>query len=624
MSGEMSHQQLTIGSLIDHAARYHGSTEVVSVETDGTVSRASWGGIGRNARRLASALGRLGIGMGERCATIAWNNRRHLEIYFGVAGGGMVCHTINPRLHPDQLIYVINHAADRVLFLDRTFVPLIAGLMPHLTQVKHVVLMGPRDDEAAAAIDGLMFYDELLDTGEADFQWPDFDETAPSSLCYTSGTTGHPKGVEYTHRSTLLHSIAGLMPHLTQVKHVVLMGPRDDEAAAAIDWLMFYDELLDTGEADFQWPDFDETAPSSLCYTSGTTGHPKGVEYTHRSTLLHSIAGNQPDGLAVSAKDTVMPVVPMFHVNAWGVPYIAAANGCKLVLPGPGLDGPSLVRLIDGEKVTLALGVPTIWLGLLAALEAAGSKAESLQRTLIGGAALPPSMIAAFRDKYGVEAIHGWGMTETSPLGTINQLLQKHVDLPEDAQAEVRLSQGRPMWGVELRVVDENGKVLPEDGVSQGNLQIRGHWVIDRYFGAERSAVSKDGWFDTGDVATLDPDGYLTIRDRSKDIIKSGGEWISTVELENIAIAHPGIANAAAIAATHPKWDERPVVIAVRANGAEPSEADILAFYDGKVAHWQIPDRIIFVDELPLGATGKVLKTRLREEFGQILVTPPD
>lgn len=538
MPGKMMDMPLTISSLVAHAARYHGATPVISVETGGGTTRSDWRSVESNARRLASALERRGLVRGARVGTIAWNNRRHLEIYFGVSGGGFVCHTINPRLHPDQMAYIINHAEDQILFIDSTFLPAVAGLRARLTGLGAVVLMGPRDPAAAEALEGLLFYDELLEEGDAGYRWPDLDERLPSSLCYTSGTTGNPKG----------------------------------------------------------------------------------VLYTHRSTVLHSLACNHPDGLALSATDTVLPVVPMFHVNAWGVPYVAAAAGAKLVLPGPGLDGPSLVRLIDGERVTIALGVPTIWMGLLAALEAAGSRAESLKRTVIGGSALPPSMIAKFRDLYGVTAIHAWGMTETSPLGTLNQLLQKHLDMPEPERAARRLCQGRPPYGVELRIVDAQGRILPEDGETQGELQIRGPWVVDTYFRAENTALTMDGWFDTGDVATIDPDGYLTIRDRSKDIIKSGGEWISTVELENIAIAHPQIANAAAIAARHPKWDERPVVVAVRHAGSALTEAELLAWYDGKVASWQVPDRVIFVDELPIGGTGKVLKIRLRETWGDVLM----
>jgi 3-(methylthio)propionyl---CoA ligase len=538
MFGTMMHKQLTISSLIEHAERFHAGTEIVSVETSGDVARGTWGTIAANARKLASALDKLGVDDGARVGTIAWNNRRHLEIYFGVAGSGRVTHTINPRLFPEQVTYIVNHAEDQVLMFDATFLPLVVAIQSHLDSVRHFVLMGPRDEEAAAKIDGLLFYDELIETGDA----------------------GYP------------------------------------------------------------WPELDETRPAAMCYTSGTTGNPKGVQYSHRSTVLHSIAGNQPDGLAISATDTVMPVVPMFHVNAWGVPYIAAQVGAKLVLPGPGLDGASLARLIDAEEVTLSLGVPTIWMGLLDGLEKTGATAKSMTRTVVGGAALPPSMIPAFRDKYGVELIHAWGMTETSPLGTLNQLLQKHQPLSDQEKAEIRLGQGRAPWGVDLRIVDKAGKPLPHDGKSQGDLQIRGHWIVESYFGKEESALTEDGWFDTGDVATIDTDGYMIIRDRSKDIIKSGGEWISTVELENIAIAHPEVANAAAIAARHDKWDERPILVVVKAPGAEPSEADILSFYEGKIAKWQVPDRVIFVDELPLGATGKVLKNKLRDQFGEVLM----
>lgn len=538
MLGTMMNRQLTISSLIEHAARYHGDTEVVSVKTTGGLERATYREVERNARKLASALGKLGVKSGERVATIAWNNIRHLEIYFGVAGGGMVCHTINPRLFPEQLVYIINHAEDQVLFLDRTFLPVAAKLGEHLKTVKAVVLMGPRDEEAAAMVDGLLFYDELLATADPDAVWPEVDENAPSSLCYTSGTTGHPKG----------------------------------------------------------------------------------VQYTHRSTVLHSLAGNQPDGLNISARDVVLPVVPMFHVNAWGVPYVAAIVGCKLVLPGPGMDGASLAALIDGEGVTLALGVPTIWLGLIAALRAAGSTAPTLTRTVVGGSAMPPSMVAIFRDEFGTDLVHAWGMTETSPLGTINQLLQKHEALDDSAKADLRLGQGRPPYGVELRLVNESGAILPDDGKTQGELQIRGHWIVESYFKAGKSALTMDGWFDTGDVATIDADGYMIIRDRSKDIIKSGGEWISTVELENIAVAHPGIANAAAIAARHKKWDERPVLIAIKAEGADPSVEEIRAFYDGKIASWQVPDTVIFVDTLPIGGTGKVLKNKLRDQYGDVLM----
>ena len=537
MTGTMMHQPLTISSLIKHAGRYHGSTEVISVETTGGVTRSTWSEIEANSRKLASALEKLGIKQGDKCGTIAWNNRRHLEVYYGVAGAGMVCHTINPRLFPEQLIYIINHAEDQVLFLDKTFIPVAAKLGEHLKTVKHVIYLGARDDELAGMVDGLLFYDELIEA-EGD---------------------------------------------------------------------------------DYVWPELDETMPSSMCYTSGTTGNPKGVQFSHRSTVLHTLGGNQPDGMALSARDTILAVVPMFHANAWGVPYVAAAVGCKMVLPGPNLDGVSLVGLIDSESVTMALGVPTIWMGLLGALETTGSKIESLERTVVGGSALPTVMIPAFA-KYGVALVHAWGMTETSPLGTLNQLLQKHSTLSDAEQAAIREGQGRPPFGVELRLVDHSGAILPEDGKTQGDLQIRGHWIVEGYFKGGGTALTEDGWFDTGDVATVDGDGFMIIRDRSKDIIKSGGEWISTVELENIAMSHADVASAAAIAAKHVKWDERPVLCVVKKPETDVSEGDLLGFYDGKIASWQVPDKVIFVDELPLGATGKVLKNKLRDLYGDVLL----
>ncbi|TXH68268.1 MAG: long-chain-fatty-acid--CoA ligase [Thiothrix sp.] len=540
MLGQMMKKPLLISSLLDHAERYHGATEIVSVNTSGGRTRTSWANVAKRSRQLASRLEQLGVQAGECCATLAWNNHRHLEIYFGVSSSGRICHTINPRLFPAQVSYIVNHAQDQVLFFDKTFLPLILALQGQLPSVKAYVLL-----------------DEF-----------------------------------------------------------------DAEVKAQLPNVLFYEEFISTGESDFAWPELDENEASSLCYTSGTTGDPKGVLYSHRSTVLHSFAASLPDSLSLSARDRVMPVVPMFHVNAWGVPYAAAMLGSSLVMPGPGLDGASLLKLIDEEQVSLALGVPTIWQGLLSAIEKTGSKVPSLKRNVIGGAACPPSMIAKFRE-YGVETIHAWGMTELSPIGTINALLYKHEDLSVEEQQKIRLSQGRPLFGIELRLLSDDGEVVPNDGVTQGNLQCRGHWVVDTYFHADKSALD-DGWFSTGDVSTIDPDGFMNIRDRSKDIIKSGGEWISTVELENIAVAHPELIGVAAIAAKHEKWDERPLLIAVCREGCNPTAADILAFFEGKIAKWQIPDDVIFVDALPLNGTGKLMKNKLREQYGDSLLKKSD
>ncbi|MCV3270885.1 long-chain fatty acid--CoA ligase [Roseobacter sinensis] len=537
MLGQMMTAPLLISGLITHAARYHGSTEIVSVDTGGGSEVTTWGQVEANARRLASALARRGLGAQARCGTIAWNNRRHLEIYFGVSGGGFVCHTINPRLFPEQLIYIINHAEDEVLFIDSTFAPLLAGLRDALKTVRLIVLLDP------------------------------------------------------------------------------VVG----EAAEALPEMIAYDDLIAEGDAGFAWPSFDEATASSLCYTSGTTGHPKGVLYSHRSTVLHSLACNLKDSLGFSAMDVVLPVVPMFHVNAWGTPYACAMVGARMVLPGPGLDGASLVGLVDRYRVSVALGVPTIWLGLLGAAEAANSTLSSLKRTIVGGSACPPSMIATFRDRYDVETLHAWGMTEMSPIGTVNQPLAKHLDLERDALHRLRENQGRPPWGVELRIVDDDGAPLPQDGRTQGQLLVRGHFILDAYFHMSEADTLQDGWFNTGDIATLDPDGYLTILDRAKDIIKSGGEWISSVELENIAIAHPGLADAAVIGVPHRKWGERPVLVAVAADGKQPATAAVLSIFDGRIASWQVPDAVVFVEELPRNATGKVLKRDLRATFSNIL-----
>lgn len=540
MIGNMMFQPLLMSSLIEHAERYHADTAIISKNTDGSMTHSDWRQIAENARRFANVLSTFQLEMSDRVATIAWNNHRHLESWYAISGSGYICHTINPRLFPEQLTFIINNAHDKVVIFDKTFVGLITAIKASLTQVEHFICLDAFDPEIKNALPEVVFYDELIATQSDQFTWPQFDENQASSLCYTSGTTGNPKGVLYSHRSTVLHSYASCLP----------------------------------------------------------------------------------DTFNLSANDTIMPVVPMFHVNAWGTPYSAAMVGCSLVLPGPMLDGASLVDLIDTYKVTNALGVPTIWQGLLNAAESSGSQLVSLKRNVVGGAACPPSMVMAFKQRYQCETIHAWGMTETSPLGAVNQLKGKHADLDDAEKLSLRLAQGRPPFGIQLRVCDqEKGTTeVARDGLTPGNLQIKGHWIVSSYFAADESALTTDGWFDTGDIATLDQDGYLKICDRSKDLIKSGGEWISSVELENIASAHPEIDIVAVIAATHPRWDERPILIAKKMANSQVTAEDILAHYADKIAKWQIPDKVIFVDSIPVGGTGKILKKELREAYGSVLL----
>lgn len=540
MLGKMMYQPLLISSLIEHAAQYHGDTAILSKEVNGEMTKSDWLTVSNNSKRLANALQALGLKPSERIATLAWNNRRHLEAWYAISGSGMICHTINPRLFPEQLAYIINDADDQALFFDITFLPLISAIKEHIKGIKHFIYLGDRDEKVL--------------------------EQLPNAL--------------------------------------------------------FFDELLADNSPDFDWPQFDEKLASSLCYTSGTTGNPKGILYSHRSSVLHAMALCMPDVSSLSAQDVLLPVVPMFHVNAWGTPYAAALTGCSLILPGPNLDGDSLVSVIDDYKVTVALGVPTIWQSLLTAAKNRGSKLDSMTRTIVGGAACPPSVIKTFREDFNCDAIHGWGMTETSPLGTMNQIKAKHKSLSKEEINELRKSQGRPPYGVKIRLMDTEQKDQPvaEDGESQGRLQIRGHWVIDDYFTENKDAITADGWFDTGDIATIDADGYMNIRDRSKDLIKSGGEWISSVELENIAVEHPEVKMAAAIAATHKQWGERPVLIVVKEAGSAVDEAQILEFYQGKVASWQIPDKVVFVDNIVLNGAGKMMKNNLRDEHGDVLL----
>jgi fatty-acyl-CoA synthase len=538
MLGQMMDMPLLVSTILRHAARHFGETEIVSRRVEGDLHRYTYADCEQRARQLASALGKAGIGEGERVATIAWNGYRHLELYYGVGGMGAVIHTINPRLHPEQIAWIINHAEDRVVAFDATFLPLIEAVASKCPQVKHWLMM------------------------------VDAAKQPPAGKVAALGN---------------------------------------------------YEDFLATGDTNWRWPSFDENTAVALCYTSGTTGNPKGALYSHRSTVLHAYAAALPDAMAASARDAILPVVPMFHVNAWGIPFTAPLVGAKLVLPGPQLDGKSLYELFEAEGVTFAAGVPTVWLGLLNHVESSKARFSTLNRTVIGGSACPPAMIQAFREKFGVDVIHAWGMTEMSPLGTLSRLQNKHLALPPEGQRKLLEKQGHTIFGVDMKIVDDSGNELPWDGQTYGNLMVRGPWVIKRYFREDVDPLEYDslgeGWFPTGDVATIDQDGFMHITDRSKDVIKSGGEWISSIELENLAIAHPAVANAAVIGVAHPKWDERPLLIIARRPGAEATAADILSIYDGKVAKWWTPDDVQFVDAIPLGATGKILKTKLREQF---------
>ena len=534
MLGLMQGQPLLISSLITFAERHHGDTQIVSRRVEGDIHRYTWADVGRRARQVAHALDAHKLDFSDRVATLAWNGYRHLELYFGVSGSGRVLHTINPRLHPDQIAWIAEHAEDRVLCFDATFLPLVQAVHARCPSIRQYVMLC--DAKALPA-----------DTG------------IPNLVAYEDWIGRHP--------------------------------------------------------TDYDWPEFDENSASSMCYTSGTTGNPKAALYSHRSTLLHAYAAALPDVMGLSARDSVLPVVPMFHVNAWGIPYSAALTGCKLVFPGGALDGKSVYELIEAEGVTYAAGVPTVWQMLLGHMGPNKLRFSTLNRTVIGGSACPPAMITAFREQYGVEVLHAWGMTEMSPLGTLCTLKNKHQSLPEDEKMKIRLKQGRAIYGVDMRIVGDDGETLPWDGKTYGDLQVRGPWVVREYFKGEGGDPLREGWFPTGDVATIDVDGYMQITDRSKDVIKSGGEWISSIDIENIAMAHPAVAMAACVGMPHPKWDERPLLVAVKKPGTEVSREELLAFYEGKTAKWQVPDDVVFVDAIPLGATGKMLKTRLREQL---------
>jgi acyl-CoA synthetase (AMP-forming)/AMP-acid ligase II len=534
MLGLMQDQPLLISSLIDFAERHHGDAEIVSRRVEGDIHRYTYRDVARRSRQVAKALDALKLQFSDRIATLAWNGYRHLELYFGVSGSGRVLHTLNPRLHPDLVSWIANHAEDQVLFFDMSFLPLVQAFHAKCNTIKHYIALCDADKLPA-------------------------DSGIPNLSSYE----------------------AWIAPH----------------------------------SSDYQWPSFDENSASSMCYTSGTTGNPKAALYSHRSTILHAYAAALPDVMCLSARDSILPVVPMFHVNAWGIPYSAALTGAKLVFPGPALDGKSIYELIEAEKVSYAAGVPTVWQMMLGHMKPAGLKFSTLKRTVIGGSACPPAMIHAFQEDYGVEVLHAWGMTEMSPLGTLCTLKNKHLDMSKDEQMKIRLKQGRAIYGVDMKIVDPEGKEIAWDGKAFGDLHVKGPWIVAEYFKGEGGNPLIDGWFPTGDVATIDPDGYMQITDRSKDVIKSGGEWISSIDIENIAVAHPAVAMAACIGVHHPKWDERPIIAVVKKPGAEVTREELIKFYEGKTAKWQIPDDVVFVDAIPLGATGKMLKTRLREQL---------
>jgi len=547
MNGSMMQLPLLISSLLVHAERHHGEQEVVSRRVEGDIHRTTYRELAARSRRMANALAGLGIKSSDRVATLAWNGHRHMELYYAVSGSGAILHTLNPRLHPDQVVYIADHAEDQALFFDLTFLPLVEAFAHRAGTIKTFVAMTDRAHMPA-------------------------ETKIPNLLCY------------------------------------------EDLVAASSD--------------AFTWPSFDENRASSLCYTSGTTGNPKGVLYSHRSTILHTFAIALPDALNCSAKDVILPVVPMFHVNAWGLPYAACMMGSKLVFPGPGLDGKSLYELFESERVTLSAGVPTVWQGLLGYVDANDLRFSTMRRTIIGGSACPPAMMKTFQERYDVQVLHAWGMTEMSPVGTVAALKGSQVGLDAPTRFAIQAKQGRAVYGVDMKIVGDDGNELPWDGKQSGELMVRGPWVVEKYFKGEGGDplvedAEGHGWFPTGDVAAIDASGFMQITDRSKDVIKSGGEWIGSIDLENIAMAHPCVQMAACIAATHAKWDERPLLVVVKKPNSELTREELLSFYEGRIAKWWTPDDVVFVDAIPLGATGKMLKNRLRDQYGRHLLDKP-
>ncbi len=543
MFGLMQTQPLLISSIITHAARHHGQGEIVSRLVDGRTHRTTYRAVEARARQVANALRGLGVERHDRVATLAWNSHRHLELYYGVSGSGAVIHTVNPRLSPDDIAFILRDAGSVVLCADLSFVKLLETIAPEIPGVRTIILLAERAEMPEVAL-------------------------APGQT------------------------------------------------------LLCYEELLAGASAAFDWPLLDENLASSLCYTSGTTGRPKGVLYTHRSSMIHAYALSGADVFGLRGIDRVLPIVPMFHVNAWGLPYCAPLVGASLIMPGRHLDGASVHALLQEERVTFSAGVPTVWMGLLQHLRATGGRFDHLQRLVTGGSACPPMLAEAFERDYGVQVVHAWGMTETSPLGTIFAPLPGFEALSAEQQQRLKLKQGRAVPGLQLRIVDDQRRELPWDGETFGNLEVRGPWVLRRYYNAPDDSACPEGWFGTGDVATIDAQGFLEITDRTKDVIKSGGEWISSIQLENIAVAHPDVAEAAVVAARHPRGDERPLLIVVAKPGRTVQPAELLALYPGKVAKWWIPDEVCIVDKLPHTATGKLNKLALRQQFrGYVLAS---
>jgi fatty-acyl-CoA synthase len=530
----MQNWPLTVDRILDHANDWHGDREVVSRSIEGPIVRSTYSQIHERAKRVSNLLSGLGIEPGDRVATLAWNTGRHIETWYGAMGIGAVCHTLNPRLFAEQLCYIVNHAEDRVIFVDLTFAPILLEHRDKMPTVEHVIVLTDADHMKGV--------------------------TLPGALCYET--------------------------------------------------------LLERSSPEAVWGGFDENAACGLCYTSGTTGNPKGVLYSHRSNFLHTLVSLQSDVMGLSGQDTILPVVPMYHANAWGLAFSAPAVGAKLVMPGAKMDGASIYELLESEAVTFSGAVPTVWQGLLQFLQSSKSRLTTLKRVVIGGSAVPEALMRAFKEDYGIDVVHAWGMTETSPLGTQATPNHKIAAMPYEGQLRFKLKQGRAPLGIQMKLTNDEGRRLPHDGVTFGRLKVRGPFVVGEYFKGDGGRIlDAEDYFDTGDVATIDEHGFMQITDRAKDVIKSGGEWISSIEIENIAAGHPKSALAAVIGAAHPKWDERPLLLVKLRDGESATREDYLAFLDGKIAKWWMPDDVVFVDDIPLGATGKIDKKLLRQRF---------